>query len=92
MTFWQFLNQCWNLPYLVLLGLVGVFFALQGIGLLADAASDVDHDVDHEVEHEVDHHADHDGEKAHGIAQSLGVGRVPFMVVGAGAQRKGARP
>lgn len=30
MTFWQFLNQWWNLPCLVLLGLVGVSFALQG--------------------------------------------------------------
>ena len=37
MTFWQFLNQWWNLPYLVMLGLVGVFFLMQAVGLVAHA-------------------------------------------------------
>jgi hypothetical protein len=34
-TFWEFLNHWWNLPYLVMLGLVGVFFVLQAVGMLA---------------------------------------------------------
>jgi Protein of unknown function (DUF1449) len=76
-TFWQFLNQWWNLPYLVMLGLVGVFFLMQAVGLVAHAAgsghetdadvggadpdADVDHDAD--VAHEAD--ADHDADVAH---------------------------
>src|SRR3954468_6827076 len=40
-TFWEFLNNWWNLPYLVMLGLVGVFFALQAVGMLAH-----EHDVE----------------------------------------------
>jgi len=79
-TFWQFLNHWWNLPYLVMLGLVGVYFALQAVGLLADAASP-EADVAHEVDHDVDHDADHDGEQEHGLAEFLGVSRVPFLVV-----------
>ena len=38
MTFWAFLNQWWNLPYLVMLGLVGAFFLLQALGLVTHAA------------------------------------------------------
>jgi hypothetical protein len=37
-TFWAFLNQWWNLPYLVMLGLVGAFFLLQALGLVTHAA------------------------------------------------------
>jgi YqiJ-like protein len=44
-TFWAFLNHWWNLPYLVMLGLVAVFFTLQALGLLAHAA-EADHDLD----------------------------------------------
>jgi len=91
-TFWQFLNQWWNLPYLVMLGLVGVFFLMQAVGLVAHAAgsghetdvdgggadhADVDHDAD--VAHEAD--ADHDADADHGLAAFFGIGRVPFMVV-----------
>jgi hypothetical protein len=67
MGFWQFLNQWWNLPYLVALGLVGVFFVLQVFGFAAHAFSG-DHEIDldgdgipdHDLatEHDVD--ADHD--------------------------------
>lgn len=80
MTFWQFLNHWWNLPYLVMLGLVGAYFALQAVGLLADAASP-EADVAQEVDHDVDHDADHDSEQEHGLTEFLGVSRVPFMVV-----------
>jgi len=50
-TFWAFLNQWWNLPYLVMLGLVGAFFLLQALGLVTHAAqgehdaADVDADA-----------------------------------------------
>ena len=92
MTFWQFLNHWWNLPYLVMLGLVGVFFAMQAIGIFADAAgSDHEADVDGSVEtadhdpgldHQAEHDADgHGGDHPHGLGAFLGVGRVPFMVV-----------
>lgn len=43
MSFVAFLNHWWNLPFLVMLGLCGVFFVLQAIGLLG---GDADHDVD----------------------------------------------
>ena len=39
----EFLNHWWNLPFLVMLGLVAVFFVLQTLGLVGDAAS---HEVD----------------------------------------------
>jgi hypothetical protein len=92
-SFWQFLNHWWNLPYLVMLGLVAVFFAMQTLGIAAHAA-DSDHDVDldgapdgidhdHDVDHGADGDGDHDheAEQGHGMAAFLGVGRVPFMVV-----------
>src|SRR3982751_6811181 len=71
MTFWQFLNQWWNLPYLVMLGLVAVFFVLQDAGLVAhvaqgehdfdaDGAPQLDHGGAHDVDTEVDHDIDHD--------------------------------
>jgi hypothetical protein len=84
-TFWQFLNQWWNLPYLVMLGLVGVFFVVQALGLLAHVA-EADHDGDVEAgefhpDADGDSDADHDGADEHSLAAFLGVGRVPFMVV-----------
>jgi len=88
-SFWQFLNQWWNLPYLVMLGLVAVYFAMQGLGLVAhtgdgdaDAGADFDHELDHDVEHDHDLDHDHAGDsEAHGLAAAFGVGRVPFMVL-----------
>lgn len=68
MGFFGFLNHWWNLPFLVMLGLVAVFFVLQVIGLFGH------HDADH------DHHHDADSEHG-GLLDWLGVGRVPFMVV-----------
>ena len=82
MSFWHFLNHWWNLPYEVMLGLVGVFFVLQMVGFAGhggDADADVDHDLDHDVDHDVDHDADHDHEG--GVFAFLGLGHVPFMVV-----------
>jgi|SRR5581483_1980428 len=96
MSFLTFLNHWWNLPFLVMLGLVGVFFLLQVAGILghdadADSDADVDHDVDADADgdadgdgdHDADHDADHDSATApwHEVLTFLGVGRVPFMVV-----------
>jgi hypothetical protein len=93
MNFWQFLNQWWNLPYLVALGLVGVFFVLQLFGFAAHAFAG-DHEIDLDgdgvpddlaTEHDIDGDADHDVDvPEHGafsIGAFLGVGRVPFLVV-----------
>lgn len=78
MAFLAFLNQWWNLPYLVLLGLVAVFFALQAFGLAAHALEgDADVDVDG-ADHDLDHDLDPDDET---LAAFFGVGRVPFVVV-----------
>ncbi len=87
MSFVPFLNHWWNLPFLVMLGLCGVFFVLQAIGLLG---GDADHDVDTDTD--LDHDVDADGDADAGISGGmtaawhealafLGVGRVPFMVV-----------
>jgi hypothetical protein len=85
MTFWRFLNQWWNLPYLVALGLVGVFFVLQLFGFAAHAFAgdqDVDLDGDGVPDHDVDTGHDVDTEQdAFSIGAFLGVGRVPFLVV-----------
>jgi hypothetical protein len=77
-SFFQFVNHWWNLPFLVMLGLVAAFFVLQLVGLVghdADGDADADHDVDHDA----------DGGDAGGGFQEVlsffGVGRVPFMVV-----------
>ena len=68
MSFWAFLNHWWNLPWLVMLGLVGVFFALQLAGLAGHASdSDADHDAD------LDHDAQAHGGSAHGSASHAGV-------------------
>ncbi|HEX9295829.1 MAG TPA: hypothetical protein VF881_08335 [Polyangiaceae bacterium] len=74
----EFLNHWWNLPYLVMLGLVAAFFVLQIVGMLGggdndaevahgDAAPDFDHDADLDgPDHDIDHDADvdHDAEAA----------------------------
>jgi len=74
--FFSFLNHWWNLPFLVMLGLVAVFFVLQLVGLVGHHG---DHDVDHEGDHDHDHDADQHG-GGH-VLSFFGVGRVPFMVV-----------
>jgi hypothetical protein len=92
--FAAFLNHWWNLPFLVMLGLCGVFFLLQAIGLFG---ADGDHDVDVHAEADVDADADvHADGDVHADAEAdadaggfgwgdvltfFGVGRVPFMVV-----------
>jgi len=83
LSFVPFLNHWWNLPFLVMLGLCGVFFVLQAIGLLG---GDADHDVDADTD--VDHDVDGDAAPGGGMTAAwhealafLGVGRVPFMVV-----------
>ena len=91
-SFLGFLNNWWNLPFLVMLGLVGVFFLLQLVGIAAHGDSDVDADgdADADADHDVDHDADrdHDGDQDArrrrlwaGVMSFFGVGRVPFMVV-----------
>jgi hypothetical protein len=61
-NFWAFLNHWWNLPSLVMLGLVGTWFGLQTVGLIGQGDSDVEGDADTDVdagaEHEIE--ADHD--------------------------------
>jgi len=67
-AFFGFLNHWWNLPYMVMLGLVTVFFVLQMVGMLgggADHEADVDHDIDADVDHDVDVDADHDVDVDH---------------------------
>src|SRR3954467_5380869 len=92
-TFWEFLNNWWNLPYLVMLGLVGVFFALQAVGMLAhehDVEGGTDSDADGGTDSDADSGSDSpadgdDGDSegnagsghAHGAAAFLGIGRVP---------------
>jgi membrane protein implicated in regulation of membrane protease activity len=84
-SFFQFVNHWWNLPFLVMLGLVAAFFVLQLVGLVGhDSEADLDHDIDHDVD--VDHDADVDadadaGSGWQGALSFFGVGRVPFMVV-----------
>lgn len=86
MSFLEFLNHWWNLPFLVMLGLCGVFFVLQFVGFLgADADHDIDADADGDADADADadHDVDGDGMTAawHDVLSFLGVGRVPFMVV-----------
>ena len=88
----SFFNHWWNLPYLIMLGLVAAFFLLQIIGLIGDAGDhDVDHDHDVDVDGgDADADADADGDHGSGgdghagmgeVLAFFGIGRVPFMVV-----------
>jgi hypothetical protein len=77
-TFFSFLNHWWNLPFLVMLGLVAVFFVLQLVGLVGHHG---DHDVDHHVDHDHDHDHDADTAGTSSLLAFFGIGRVPFMVV-----------
>jgi hypothetical protein len=90
LSFAAFLNHWWNLPFLVMLGLCGVFFLLQAVGLLGgDADHDVSVDHDADVDADVDHDVDADADAGEGgmtagwqgALSFLGVGRVPFMVI-----------
>jgi hypothetical protein len=76
--FWHFLNRWWNLPYLVLLGLVAVFFAVQLLGLLD---LHLEGDADADVAHEASPDGDGDGDVEGGFLSFFGVGRVPMMVI-----------
>jgi len=80
--FAAFLNHWWNLPFLVMLGLCGVFFLLQIAGLLG---ADAEHDVEADADLDVDAEAEGDGlgwqDVLSDVFSFLGVGRVPFMVV-----------
>jgi membrane protein implicated in regulation of membrane protease activity len=67
LSFWSFLNHWWNLPSLVMLGLVGAYFALQTVGLIehggdGDAEIDQQIEADAEAEQELEHDADADAE------------------------------
>src|SRR5262245_7890440 len=74
-SFLTFLNHWWNLPYLVMLLLVAVYFVLQLVGI-AGHAGDHDHDAHPDVD------SDADGSDTwHSLLAFFGVGRVPFMVV-----------
>src|SRR5215510_10632023 len=67
-SFLGFLNHWWNLPYMVMLGLVAVFFVLQMVGMFGgggDHDADVDGDIDADVDHDVDVDADHDVDVNH---------------------------
>lgn len=76
-----FINHWWNLPFLVMVGLVGVFFLLQLLGLFGDAL-DGDADADADVDADADAEGDADaGSSWHEGLAFLGVGRVPLMVI-----------
>jgi len=83
--FLAFLNHWWNVPFLVMLGLVAMFFLLQLVGIIGHGADvDHDHDIDHDHDVDGDADADHDAEGGlswGGVLSFFGVGRVPFMVV-----------
>lgn len=76
---WGFLNNWWNLPFLVMLGLVGVFFLLQVVGFVGHADADHEHDLDADADHEHEVEAHHDF--AGDVLAFFRVGRVPFMVI-----------
>lgn len=83
MSVLAFLDRWWNLPFLVMLGLVAVFFVLQLAGLVGDAADeDLDADADADLDGDADAEGDADADGAwHAALGFLGVGRVPFMVI-----------
>src|SRR5690242_4025176 len=71
MGFLAFLDHWWNLPFLVALGLVAVFFVLQLVGLFGDHDADGDGEPD----------GDADDDVSASVLAFFGVGRVPFMIV-----------
>lgn len=79
MGFWGFLNQGWNLPYLVMLGLVAVFLVLQLLGLLGGGHADADLPTEADLDTDLAHgpHAEGGGS----VLSFFGVGRAPLMVV-----------
>jgi len=81
MAFSSFLNRWWNLPYLVMLGLVAVFFTLQALGFALHEGSELDHDHDFDQDHDLDHDQDCDHDAEDDGHWLLGGARVPFMVV-----------
>ena len=78
MGFWGFLNQGWNLPYLVMLGLVAVFLVLQLFGLLGGGHADVDLPAEADLDVDLAHGLHSEGG---GVLSYFGVGRAPLMVV-----------
>jgi hypothetical protein len=78
--FFAFINHWWNFPFLVMLGLVAVFFVLQVVGLIGHHG---DHDVahDHDHHHDVDHHVEAHPGFGDTLLTFFGFGRVPFMVI-----------
>jgi len=65
LSFWSFLNHWWNLPSLVMRGLVGTHFALQTAGLIehgGDGDADVDQEIEADAEQELEHDADTDAD------------------------------
>jgi membrane protein implicated in regulation of membrane protease activity len=78
--FWSFLNHWWNVPFLVMLGLVVVFFVLQMVGLAghkeAELHAGADADADVDADKEMDLHGG-----VPGMLAFFGVGRVPFLVI-----------
>ena len=78
MGFWGFLNHGWNLPYLVMLGLVAVFLVLQLVGLAGGGDADVDVHAEADLDADLVHGAHAEGG---GVLGFFGVGRAPLMVV-----------
>jgi hypothetical protein len=78
--FFDFLDHWWNFPFLVMLGLVAVFFLLQLLGMFGHHG-DGDHDLHHDHQHDHDADHDHGGGGMLGVLSFFGVGRVPIMVV-----------
>jgi membrane protein implicated in regulation of membrane protease activity len=66
----EFLNHWWNVPFLVMLGLVAVFAVMQLIGIVGHHDHDVDHDLDRGGGQLVDQ-----------LLSFFGIGRVPFLVL-----------
>jgi hypothetical protein len=76
LSFWSFLNHGWNLPSLVMLGLVGAYFALQTAGLIEHGGDgdavvgqelEADADTEQELEHDAGTDADSETESEHDV-------------------------
>jgi hypothetical protein len=90
-----FVNHWWNLPFLVMLGLCGVFFLLQIVGMLGgaedhdvapdahpDADADASPDADHDVDADADGDADADADGEGGGATAAWHEVLGFLGVG----------